>query len=45
MNEVPSLFGGRGHIRAAALEFLGYVGVLKKDFLLEAGRFLDGTCN
>jgi hypothetical protein len=44
-NEAPSLFGGRGDIKAAGIEGLGYIGVLKKGFLLEAGRFLDGTIN
>ena len=39
------LFGGGGHVRAAGFECHGYIETLKKDFLTEAGRFLDGTSN
>lgn len=38
--ELASRFGGGGHVRAAGFTRNGHLATLKKDFLLEADRFL-----
>ena len=38
-------FGGGGHVRAAGFECHGSIEALKRDFLKQAVRFLDGTFN
>lgn len=43
--QLASRFGGGGHARAAGFECRGSIGILKEDFLKEAGRFLDGISN
>ena len=39
---LASRFGGGGHVRAAGFRYSGSVTAVKKDFLKEASRFLDG---
>jgi phosphoesterase RecJ-like protein len=41
--QLAACFGGGGHANAAGLECQGSLGTLKKDFLEEAVRFLDGA--
>jgi phosphoesterase RecJ-like protein len=41
--QLASLFGGGGHARAAGFECHESFGALKKAFLKEASRFLDGS--
>jgi len=41
--DLASCFGGGGHARAAGFERKGPIDALKRDFLKEAVRFLDGT--
>lgn len=41
--QLAARFGGGGHAKAAGIECHGSIEVLKKNFLKEAVRFLDGT--
>ncbi|MDY6972573.1 MAG: bifunctional oligoribonuclease/PAP phosphatase NrnA [Thermodesulfobacteriota bacterium] len=45
VSSLASRFGGGGHIKAAGFERHGSLWALKKDFLKEAVRFLDGIPN
>jgi phosphoesterase RecJ-like protein len=42
---LASRFGGGGHVRAAGFTYQGTVTAALTDFLKEAERFLDGTCD
>ena len=42
---LASRFGGGGHARAAGFRYHGPVTIALNDFLREAERFLDGTCD
>jgi phosphoesterase RecJ-like protein len=41
--DLAARFGGGGHARAAGFERRGAIDAVKRDFLQEAARFLDGT--